>query len=36
VRQHLKAQDGQPKNPNDNGQDAYEARVTDAWKGGAN
>ncbi|WP_338546865.1 DUF2213 domain-containing protein [Pseudomonas benzopyrenica] len=35
VRTHLKAQDGQIQNPNDNGQAAYETRLTDAWKGGA-
>lgn len=35
VRTHLKAQDGQFQNPNDNGQAAYEARLGDAWKGGA-
>ncbi|HCG0250533.1 DUF2213 domain-containing protein [Pseudomonas aeruginosa] len=35
VRVHLKQQDGKPKNPADNGQSAYEQRLTDAWKGGA-
>ncbi|MBW9246929.1 DUF2213 domain-containing protein [Pseudomonas paracarnis] len=33
VRQHFQAQDGKQKNPNDNGQSAYEARLNDAWKG---
>ena len=33
VRQHFQAQDGKQKNPNDNGQSAYEDRLNDAWKG---
>lgn len=36
VRAHLQVQDGKPKNPNDNGQQAYENRLNDAWKGSAN
>ena len=35
VRQHLINQDGKPPKPNDNGQQAYEQRLNDAWKGGA-
>jgi len=35
VRQHLINQDGKPKNTHDNGQQAYEERLNDAWKGGA-
>lgn len=35
VRQHLINQDGNPPKPNDNGQQAYEQRLNDAWKGGA-
>lgn len=35
VRQHLLNQDGQFQNPHDNGQAAYETRLTDGWKGGA-
>ncbi|KAA8712938.1 DUF2213 domain-containing protein [Pseudomonas cannabina] len=36
VRKHFQAQDGKPKNPNDNGQQAYEQRLNDAWKGVTN
>lgn len=32
VRQHLQAKDGRPANVQDNGQAAYETRVSDAWK----
>lgn len=35
VRTHLRQQDGKPAMPADNGQAAYESRLTDAWKGGA-
>lgn len=35
VRQHLINQDGKPPKQNDNGQQAYEQRLNDAWKGGA-
>jgi len=35
VRQHFQSKDHKPQNVHDNGQDAYEKRLQDAWKGGA-
>lgn len=35
VRQHFQNKDHKPQNVHDNGQDAYEQRLQDAWKGGA-
>ncbi|MGV6394520.1 DUF2213 domain-containing protein [Pseudomonas caspiana] len=35
LRQHFQARDTKIGNPADNGQSAYEQRLSDAWKGGA-
>lgn len=35
VRSHFRAQDGKPTSSKDNGQQAYEQRLQDGWKGGS-